>query len=564
MSEGCQNPSCNSCGQPHPNCRCYADGGEVMFDDLKEDPIAASTNSAESSFDSLVDDSEKYSSFGQQAITGLEGAAQGVAGPLAPAVERLFGVKAEDIRARQEQNPIAHGIGQAAGITGSIALGTGLGSTALKAGEVLQGITRASGLVGTAVKTAAEMAALQASQEAVKMITEDPGQSLQVAATNIGLAGLLGAASGPVFSKIGQAWTKAGEGSEQFLNDFVDRFKSRVGMDSYLPEAVDTKGAKLADALFSHGAKKFSGEALGAGAGAILGHATGIPGAGTVGAILGEHALAPAFETALSAIAKPLMENGISEAGVQAAHDFAKAVLKGNKLIKSAAEGILKVGGTSAISNLEPSAEDTEKLSEQLKVLSSSPEAMLDLSGNLGHYLPSHSAALGEMAAKTVQYLNAQRPKDSSGLPFDTVNKPTPTQNADWQRTLQIAQQPLMAMKLLDDGRLNHKDLQTLGTVYPAAYAKMREQLSFALIKAKQLGQPVPYAKRSALALFLGQPLDSTMTPQGIQFIQSAFAKASPPAPTGSPKKGNTQKLDKIAEQTATADQQREKAAQEA
>lgn len=537
----------------------------MSFDDLPADAAApsAEAGTSQNSFDSLADDTEKYSSLGQQAITGLEGAAEGVAGPLAPAAERLFGVPAEDIRGRHESNPISHGVGQAAGIAGSLWLGTGLGTGALKAGEALQAITKTSGLVGTAVRTAAEMATLQASDEAVKMITEDPGQSLQVAATNIGLAGLLGAAAGPAFSKVGQAWTKAGEGGEQFLNDFVDRFKNKVGMESYLPEQIESKGAKFADALLSHGAKKFSGQAMGTAAGAAVGHATGLPGAGYLGALIGQHALAPAFETALSAIAKPLMESAVSEAGVQAAHDFARAVLKGNKLIKSAAEGVLKVGGMSAISYLEPSAEDTAKLSDQLKTLGDNPGAMLDLSGNLGHYLPDHSAAMGEMAARTVQYLNSQRPKDSTGLPYDSVNKPTRAQEYEWQRTLQIAQQPLMAMKLLDDNRLNHKDLQTLGTVYPGAYSKMREQLSFALIKAKEMNQPIPYAKRSALALFLGQPLDSTMTPQGIQFIQSAFARVQPPAPAGGTKKGSTQKLGKIAEQTATADQQREKAAQQ-
>src|SRR5271165_7047742 len=107
----CLNPSCNSHGRPHPNCRCYGgmaeggeasefcsenrahqqgcqyfvDGGTVSFDALKADvssaptaPVAAApmkfddlkadapkTDSASAGdFDSLVDDSEKYSTPG--------------------------------------------------------------------------------------------------------------------------------------------------------------------------------------------------------------------------------------------------------------------------------------------------------------------------------------------------------------------------------------------------------------------------------------------------------------------------------------------------------------------
>src|SRR5271166_3840589 len=117
----CLNPSCNSHGRPHPNCRCYGgfaeggeasefcsenrahqqgcqyfvDGGTVSFDALKADVSPAPTAAAsvkfddlkadapKTDFDSLVDDSEKYSTPGQQAITALEGGAQGYAGPLA-------------------------------------------------------------------------------------------------------------------------------------------------------------------------------------------------------------------------------------------------------------------------------------------------------------------------------------------------------------------------------------------------------------------------------------------------------------------------------------------------
>lgn len=582
MAGVCKNPNCSSCGQPHPNCRCYAEGGAV--------PAGFTLDAAPEAGDVPAGfqlDEDKFGTVGQQAITALEGAGEGALGPLATGAERALGVPAEDIRARREQNPLSHTAGQIGGFAASALTGEGLAPIAAKAGEALAGITGARGLVGTAVKGATELAAIQAGEEATKMILNDPNQSLQVAAADIGLAAILGGAGAPVFSKAGQLWNKGASGGEKFLDDFVAQFRSRAGLQSEADVANEalpatnpfkkdifsgsseaateeslTPGAKLADALFSHGAKKLSSEALGTSAGAMLGHASGIPGGGTLGAIIGEHALSPAFEATLGTIAKPLMEKLVSEAGVQAAHDFARAVLKGNRLITNTANSVLKVGSTNALSDLEPKDTDIEKLDKQLTFFGKNPDAMLDVGGNLGHYLPGAAAATGEVSARAVQFLNSQRPKESSGLPFDAVTQPTPAQNAQWKRTLQIAQQPLVAMKYLNDGRLNHTDLQTLGTLYPQAYAKMREQLTASLIDAKSQGIKVPYAKRTALALFLGEPLDSTMTPQGIQFIQSTFAQsAQQPAP--GPKK-STQKLGKIAEQTATADQQREKSAQKA
>src|SRR6202035_4649539 len=67
-----------------------------------------------------------YESVGQQAITGLEGAVQGLAGPLATLAEtHILGVDPKDIAARAAANPWTHGIAEGATMAGSLALGVG-------------------------------------------------------------------------------------------------------------------------------------------------------------------------------------------------------------------------------------------------------------------------------------------------------------------------------------------------------------------------------------------------------------------------------------------------------
>ena len=80
-------------------------------------------------------DTDKYSSLGQQTIAGLEGIGKGIAGPLAPLLERGLGVKPEDIRGRAEENPITAGVGETAGLGVGLLTGTGEAAVMTKAGE---------------------------------------------------------------------------------------------------------------------------------------------------------------------------------------------------------------------------------------------------------------------------------------------------------------------------------------------------------------------------------------------------------------------------------------------
>lgn len=180
---------------------------------------------------------EKFSTPKQQLITGLEGAAHGIAGPLAAGAERALGVDPEDIRKRAEINPWTHGLSEGAGFIGGALSGTSEASavahlgegaaTALKLGGEGAGI--ANRIAAGAVKAGTEMAAIQGGDEATKAILNDPNQSVGTAAINVGLSGLLGAAGGATTSALGMAAKGAykASGLDTALKEFTDRLAYR-------------------------------------------------------------------------------------------------------------------------------------------------------------------------------------------------------------------------------------------------------------------------------------------------------------------------------------------------
>lgn len=175
---------------------------------------------------------QKYGSTGQQLLTGIEGAAESATFGASTAAERALGVKPEDIRARREVNPGSHTIGSVAGLAGSMFLGTGEGKILSEAGEAaakglgLAGETAIGKIGKSAAQVAVESGLMQSGDEISKMISQDPNQSIETAATNIGLSTLLGAPLGGATGGIGALFDAKMSGKAgQFIEDLRGRLK---------------------------------------------------------------------------------------------------------------------------------------------------------------------------------------------------------------------------------------------------------------------------------------------------------------------------------------------------
>jgi len=307
-------------------------------------------------------------------------------------------------------------------------------------------------------------------------------------------------------------------------------------------------GTRLADLWYD----KLGSRALGNVAGAAVGESVA-PGFG--GAYVGKEVLGPVF----GSVIQPIIEKTANSRAFQQAMAFGKAVAKGDSDLEKSAANLFIQGAKTVPDHLWPDEKQISKLDEQIKKLGENPSPLLDNNGNLGHYMPNHAQAASSTAMNAVNMLNAQRPKVAKMSPLDSDLEPSKDAISAFRRKLGIAQQPLMPLHYIKNGQIVPSDVATLRQIYPNYYNKVAQQLTAAMTDHISKGETVPYKTRQGLSLFLGQPLDSTMTPQALQAIQSTYAIAQPQSQQqGAPKKGAASKLGKSAQSAMTPGQARE------
>lgn len=576
----CLNPNCKSHGQPHPNCQCYggyaeggevgsacalkkvhqegcqyfAGGGEVAPDFIPEREftpdapaghphVEAASSTAAPDFipeHEFQSDEEKYGSGSQQVIAGLEGAAKGVLGPLATAAEVYSGITTpEAIRGREEANPITHGLGEVAGFAGSALASFGAAPAvglAGKAAAKVVGTRLGEGIlaqVATAgIRTGAEMAALQVGNEVSKLITKDPSQSLESAAINVGLAGVIGGAGGAVIGSVSPLWKAASKAThlEAIVNDAKVQYALRSSAGEAFQKAAGkaSAGTKLGDWLYEKGAESLAG--MGAQtAGAALGSMVGHP---VLGALVGPRFFTPI----MTSIAKPLLESATRSDALKASVDYVAAVIQGQKIFTKATENVFRAGGEVLSSDMIPDAKSRERLEKSLAYASNFDNAV-NIGGDMGHYLPEHSAQAAALSSAATQYLNTLKPSQTKASPLDSASPVDPVKQQNYQRALGVAQQPLMVLQYLKSGTLQPVDVTTLKTIYPSLHAKMLSKAFDQMTDAMSKGYVVPYHQRASLSLLMGQPMDSTLTPPLMQAVMAANAPKG-----GAPHSGGAQR----------------------
>lgn len=318
-----------------------------------------------------------------------------------------------------------------------------------------------------------------------------------------------------------------------------------------------TPGMKVANAFVDKGLGEGAAKGLGAGIGGAAGSFLGPY--GTAGGVyLGEKILGPMFHKILPAIAKPLLETVANARGFRLAGKVIESALKGDALLSQGAKNVFKTGAEVLPVSAIPSITKLSKLNTQLVAAQKDPTTFAQtLSNNpLGTYMPAHAQSMAQTVGNATNYLNALRPDTSKKAPLDSSRTPSTVQQGAYHSALKIAQQPLTVMQKVKDGTITPDDIKHITSMYPAAFDQMKAQLSHAMADHVGKGKNVPYKTRIGLSLFMGQPMDSTFTPQAIQ-----SAQPMPPQPQGAqggPKKSSTKDLHKISQQAMTPGQARE------
>lgn len=242
----------------------------------------------------------------------------------------------------------------------------------------------------------------------------------------------------------------------------------------------------------------------------------------------------------------------------KAAADYIQHAMKGEKLILKASSAAIKAGQEVLPKSQIPDEKSRNRLEKKLRELKTDQSSMLDVGGHIGGYMPDHASALAQMSMNAVNYLNQIRPHSTKLSPLDSEVQPPKSAIADYNRALDIAEQPLVLMQSIQDGTLTPSDLSHLTNLHPEVYKKLTQSLMSAMVDRKTNEEPIKYKQRLSLSLFMGQALDSTMLPQSIVAAQPPPPPQDQMMPQQTKKHGSMKDINKLAQGNASGSQTRE------
>lgn len=186
---------------------------------------------------------ERYGTVPQTALAAAEGAGQSLLGPGAPALEIESGLTTgKDIQNRAAASPIAHGVGQAAGLVGGAISGDGLPAIMEELGAGAAATTGLGGIPAAAVRSGIENAVFQGSDELSKMVYGDPDTTAQSAIANVGLSSLIGAGAGGLLGAASPLW-EAAAGTK--VGQYLSALKNKAAGESVTNDVVNDSINKL-------------------------------------------------------------------------------------------------------------------------------------------------------------------------------------------------------------------------------------------------------------------------------------------------------------------------------
>mgnify|MGYP003337293931 FL=1 len=270
--------------------------------------------------------------------------------------------------------------------------------------------------------------------------------------------------------------------------------------------------------------------------GALIGMSKGTP---VLGALLGRTAqyLTKDAPDALKLSYLKMLsgKEAVSASGFNAMFKMAKAAYKAQSNIERGINNLFKPGAVAVESNLIPSSKQLGLLHASVQAAQQDPTKLENASGDLAHYMPDHAISATALAARATQYLSSIQPNTGKEGILDKPRQPSEAEKAKYNRALEIAEQPLMILKHIQDGTITPEDIKTFSTIYPSLQKDFSQKIVNKMIESESKKINIPFKTRLGLSLFLGQPLESSVKQQNIMANQALYI---PPMPKGQAPRG--------------------------
>lgn len=290
----------------------------------------------------------------------------------------------------------------------------------------------------------------------------------------------------------------------------------------HIYESIPSKGN-------TSGTAKYVQKMLGTGIGNAIAMATGFMGGGplSMGAakIIGDLVSKEAPDAIRVGLLKFLgSSEPINAGGFKAMIDFIHSTQKGENIIINGTKNLFKAGVPIVTAAMMPTQKDRDNLDKHLTYLQANPESVTNLVTDLGHYMPEQADQVGFMVGTTLNYLLSLKPNMQPQGMLDNSVPANPIAKSNYNRALDIAEQPMIVMQKMKDGTITEHDVVAIKTMYPDLYEKITQNIMTNLVDHHAKGQKLPYSTKMGISTFLGHPLDSSMYPHAILSSQNAIS----------------------------------------
>lgn len=538
---------------------------------------------------------DKYSSTGQQALTGLEGLARGATAGLsdALAVGMRKGASAlgvpeedlhyiapnpEDIAARKEANPIESGASE---IAGNVALTRNLPQIGSKA---------INGLI--------QMGIISGGDELSKAMlgTGDPTPAV---ASHIATSGAIGLLTGALFGKVekganlalkmaenNKLGTKllsfisgAGHAASVPVEEELPRASLALKQMANIPEDVHGPSFRMGQSFYNTMAGRATTKGM-----KYLADLASIKSGGGMLDLAKTHALGMVAENILNKVIPKASQKVIGPAILKAATsnsmenlsqviDHATSCAEGAEKISRGVEALFNSGANKAL-EFQNSERNRDKLREiienggvQSQLMEQSPDQTVSYAEGgqvdneqqnpVSKLWPEQNVLISATRGRVSNFLNSARPlAPINKAPYDSDHKDKQKEK-DYSQVLDLANQPLSILKHVKDGSLVPKQVVALKAMYPELHGHLSKKITEQIVKHKMKDtKKPPYKTRQALSLFLGNNMDSSLSQPNIMAAQSVFMQQRAQQ-SQVPKKESA--LSKMGEHAMTDDQSRER-----
>lgn len=532
-------------------------------------------------------DEDKFTTPSQQALTGLEGFVRGRTAGISDAMAAgmrkaasFFGVPEEDLHyvapspenmsARQKENPIESTGAELAGSFGLAKALPKIGSRAISSmihmGIISGGDELSKNMLGKGDPGSAAAAHIAEAGAAGLLLGGVFGKT-----EKLGVKGLKALENKKLGSKISSVLTGVGHAASFPGEEIVPLASSALTAEE--AKMLDDKSFKYGQKLFKHymvTTPKYVARVAAPTLGGMLG---GWGGAAASTAIeQGLEHMAPQLSKKVAPVVlKAAASGSVDDLGHLI--DHATTMEKGAKKISNGVEALFKSGSNEYL-NHQSSEKDREKLRDfiedggiQKEIQDESQNQTqgfahggevknhIETPNAVARVYPEQHVMLSAAKGRVSNYLNSIRPiGNQNKLIYDKERK-NPTKERAYNKTLDMANQPLSILKHIKNGSLVPNQVNDFKNMYPELHQDLSNKITERIMKGKEKDEKSPpYHTRQALSLFLGSNLDSSLTPQSIQAAQGVFMKQKAQQQVPQTK---TSSLNKIGQQTMTAEQSR-------